>query len=152
MAKWFWRRRFLNFVSVFPYFIIISLGKGPCPFFLTNLNPLYPRMLWWKLVQWFWRRRCLNFFNVLSLFRSYLPLENAEALHLNKLEFPTSKDALCQVWLKLVQWFCRRWNCEKFMTTVTMDNGQILIRKAHVSLWLRWAKKGYLNVLQTCIW
>ena len=28
-------------------------------------------------------------------------------LHLNKLEFPSSKDCLCQVWLKLVQWFWR---------------------------------------------
>ena len=26
-------------------------------------------------------------------------------------------------------------------TTRTTDNGQILIRKAHLSLWLRWAKK-----------
>ena len=30
------------------------------------------------------------------------------------------KNALCQVWLKLVQWFWRRrWKCEKFMTTTT---------------------------------
>ena len=33
------------------------------------------------------------------------------ALHLNKLESPSAKDALCQVWLKLAQWFWRRrWN------------------------------------------
>ena len=30
------------------------------------------------------------------------------ALHLNKLETPLPKDALCQVWLKLAQWFWRR--------------------------------------------
>ena len=30
------------------------------------------------------------------------------ALHLYKLESPLHKDALCQVWLKLVQWFLRR--------------------------------------------
>ena len=36
-------------------------------------------------------------------------------LHLNKLESLSSKDALCQVWLKLVQRFWRRrWKCEKF--------------------------------------
>ena len=29
-------------------------------------------------------------------------------LHLNKLESPSPKDALCQVWLKLAQWFWRR--------------------------------------------
>ena len=34
--------------------------------------------------------------------------ENLLVLHLNKLESPSSKDALCQVWLKLAQWFWRR--------------------------------------------
>jgi hypothetical protein len=38
----------------------------------------------------------------------YLPLEKGTALHLNKLESPSSKDDLCQVWLKLAQWFWRR--------------------------------------------
>ena len=41
-------------------------------------------------------------------FSYYLPLENSEGLHLNKLESPSSKDALCQVWMKLTQWFWRR--------------------------------------------
>ena len=53
-------------------------------------------------------KRIFIFINVFSLFRSYLPLEKDRALHLNKLEFPSPKDAFCQVWLKLVQWFCRR--------------------------------------------
>ena len=94
------------------------------------------------MAQWFWRR-FLNFVNVFWLFRNYLPLENDRALHLNKLESPSTKDALCQVWLKLVQGFFRWLKCEKFMATpmkqmmpTTTDNGQILIRKAH----LRWAK------------
>ena len=77
---------------------------------------------------------------------NYLPLAKGGGLHLNKLESPSPKDALCQVWLKLAQWFWRRrWKCEKFTTsttttTTTTDNGQILIRKAHLSLRLRWAK------------
>ena len=29
-------------------------------------------------------------------------------LHLNKLEYPSPKEALCQVWLNLAQWFWRR--------------------------------------------
>ena len=60
------------------------------------------------MAQWFWRRRYFNFVNVFSLFRSYLPLEKGGALHLNKLESPSPKNALCQVWLKLAQWFWRR--------------------------------------------
>ena len=48
----------------------------------------------------FWRRRFLNFVNAFSLFRYYLPLEKGGVLCLNKLESPSPKDALCQVWLK----------------------------------------------------
>ena len=35
------------------------------------------------------------------IFRNNLPLEKSVALHLDKLESPLPKDALCQVWLKL---------------------------------------------------
>ena len=34
--------------------------------------------------------------------------KNVLVLHLNKLESPSPKDALCQVWLKLTQWFWGR--------------------------------------------
>ena len=64
--------------------------------------------IWLKLAQWFWRIRFLNFVNVFSLFRNYPPLEKGRALHLNKLESPSPKDALCQDWLKLAQWFWRK--------------------------------------------
>ena len=38
---------------------------------------------------------------------------------------------LCQVWLRLVQWFWRRrLKCEKFMITTTTTKTEILIRKA----------------------
>ena len=47
------------------------------------------------------KRISFNFINVFSLFRNYLPLEKGGDLHLNKLESPSPKDALCQVWLKL---------------------------------------------------
>mgnify|MGYP000281472926 CR=1 FL=1 len=36
-----------------------------------------------------------NFVNVFSLFCNYPPLEKGRALQLNKLEFPSTKDALC---------------------------------------------------------
>ena len=135
----------------FRYFLIISPWKYGEALNLNKLESSSPKdalcQVWLKLVQWFWRRRFFNFVNVFSLFRNYFPLEKGGALHLNKLESPQPKDALCQVWLKLAKWFwTRRWKCEKFTTTptttttTTTDNGQILIRKAHLSLWLRWAK------------
>jgi hypothetical protein len=47
-------------------------------------------------------------FSVFSLFCYYLPLERGNPLHLHKLKSPPPKDDLCQVWLKLAQWFWRR--------------------------------------------
>lgn len=40
----------------------------------------------------------------------YLPLLETLALHLNKFKFPLPRttSTLCQLWLKLVQWFWRR--------------------------------------------
>jgi hypothetical protein len=35
-------------------------------------------------------------------------LERGYPLPLNKFESPSNKDDLCQVWLKLAQWFWRR--------------------------------------------
>ena len=57
----------------------------------------------------FLEKRILFYFvNVFSLFRNYLPLEKGRVLHLCKLESPSPKDALCQVWLKAAQLFSRR--------------------------------------------
>ena len=55
-------------------------------FIWTKLNPIHQRL----------RRR---------LFHNYLPLEKGGALHLNKVESPSVKDALWQVWFKFAQWF-----------------------------------------------
>ena len=64
--------------------------------------------VWVKLTQWFLRRRFFNFINEFFAICNYLPLEKGGALHLNKTESPSPKDALCQVLLKLAQWFLRR--------------------------------------------
>ena len=119
LAQWFWRKRFFNFVNVFSLFRnYLTLEKGGALHLNKLESPSSKNDLCWdwlKLAHWFWRRRFLNFVNVFSLFRNYLTLEKGEALHLNKLESPSPKDVLCQVWLKLTQWFWRRrWKCEKF--------------------------------------
>ena len=62
-----------------------------------------------------------NFVHVFSLFHSYIPLEKGVALHLKKLESPSPKDALCQVWLKLAQFWRRSRKCEKFSHRQTDD-------------------------------
>ena len=73
------------------------------------------------------------------IFHYSFPLKKVLTFHVNRLEFPSPKDALCQVWLKLAHWLWRRrWKCEKF-TDRRMDEQQAL-RKAHLSFHLRWAK------------
>jgi hypothetical protein len=56
----------------------------------------------------FWRRRFFKFFYVFLFFRYYHPLERSYPLSLKTIESSPSKDDLCQVWLKLAQWFWRR--------------------------------------------
>ena len=78
------------------------------------------------------------------------PLGKGRDLHLNIIQFPLSKDALCQ--MKFAQRFWRmRLKCEEFTsmamttTTTTTDNWQILTRKPQMSIQFRWAKN------KTCI-
>ena len=98
---------------------IIKLMRINCFFIWRNMNPLQPRMLCakfgWNWPSGFGEEVFLISSVYFSLFRNYLPLEKGRALHFNKLESPSPKNALCQVWLKLAQWFWRRrWKCEKF--------------------------------------
>ena len=118
-AQWSRRRGFFNFVNVFSllrkYLPLekgraLHLNKRKCP---PPKDAL--RQVWLKLAQWFWRR----FFNFVNVYFQYFiiisPCKKGGALHLNKLESPLPKNVLCQVWLKLAEWFWRRrWKCEKF--------------------------------------
>ena len=80
LAKWFWRRRFLNFVNVFSLFgNYLSLEKGGVLYLniFNNIESPSPEdedalfQVLLKLAKWFWRRRIFNFVNVFSLFRNY---------------------------------------------------------------------------------
>ena len=64
--------------------------------------------VWLKIAQWFWSRRFLKVLNVFISFPNYLPFQKGVTFRLNKLEFPSSKNAVWQDWLKLDQWFWRR--------------------------------------------
>ena len=114
----------------------ILLGKGRSPLFeqtwvlitqgcfVPNLIDIGPLVLEKKIF--------LNFINVFSLFCKYLPLEKEVALYLNKLH----PRMLCLVEIDMVVL-----EKMKMWTTSMTDNRQIFIRKAHLSLRLRWAKK-----------
>jgi hypothetical protein len=61
-----------------------------------------------KLAQWFWSKRFLNEPTPILHFWDYLPFEKDLALYLNKLESPSLKYNLYQVWLNSACWFWRR--------------------------------------------
>jgi hypothetical protein len=91
--------------------LLSPLGEGQSPSFKQTWIPstkddLCP--VWLKLAQWFWRRRFLNDLIPFLHFWDYLALEEDLALYLNKLEFPSPKDNVYQVWLNLACWFWRR--------------------------------------------
>ena len=138
LALWLRSREFLNFLSVFLQFHNYLPLEKDMALHLNKLEYLSPKdalcQVWLKLAQRFWRnflKFCQSNFgslffcfhgkrhghsfqqtrvpiNVFLQFHNYLLLEKDMALHLNKLESLSPKDVLCQVWLKLAQWFLRR--------------------------------------------
>ena len=118
LAEWFWRKRYFKlgkWILAMP--LLSLLGKRHGLHLHKRAIPSPKDALcqvWLKLAQWFWKIIFFNLSNVFSLFRNYLPMEKGMAHLLQKLESPLSKDALCQVWLKLTKWFWRKWKCEKF--------------------------------------
>ena len=92
-----------NFYN-FRYYLPLERGVA---LYFNKLDTPPPKnalcQVWFKLAKRFWRRRFfLNILNRNLLFHYYLPSKKDVALHLNKLESPSPKDALCQVWYKLI--------------------------------------------------
>ena len=94
----------MNFSNIFLLFYnYLTLKKGGVLHLKKFESPSPKNVLckvWLKLAKWF-LRRFLNFIHVFLIFPYYLPLEKGVALHLNKFEFPSPKDVLSQIWLKL---------------------------------------------------
>ena len=107
-----WRRFFFNSVTVVSLFCCYLPLEKDVAFYLNKLeyhssnDALF--QVWLKLAQWFWIKICRNFVIDFPLFHYHYPIEKGGALHLNKLEFLSLNNALCQVWLKLAEWFWRR--------------------------------------------
>ena len=104
----------LNFIDVFSLFCnYLLLKKGGDHLIEQTWNPFIQRYCVLSLIEIgpvvlekkiFKFRQC----NFAILLKYYLPLEKGGAIHLNKLESPSPKNALCQVWLKLALWFWGR--------------------------------------------
>ena len=99
---------FWNWSMLFRNFVIISPWERAGLFIWINLYTLYPWMLC-AMFDWNWPtgsekmifkfRLCIFTISLLSSFGK------GQALHLKKIESSLPKDDLCQVWLKLAQWF-----------------------------------------------
>ena len=53
---------------------------------------------------------------------------NGSSIHLNKFKFPSPKDTLCHVWLKLVQWFWRK-RIKSFVNVFLLSRNYLLLKK-----------------------
>ena len=132
LAQCFWRRGFLNSVNVFSLFQKFSpLRKGRSPSFIQNWILITQRCFVPSLVEiGSVVQEKKIFFNFVNVFLLFI-WTNLNPLYLR---------VLCA---KFGWFWRRRWKCWKFTTTTTTtttkDNGQILIRKAHLSLRLWWA-------------
>ena len=59
------------------------------------------------------------------------PLGKGLALHLSKIKSPSSKNALCHVWLKLAKWFWKKMKMWKVYETDNDKDGQRLRQKTN---------------------
>ena len=82
------------------------------------------------------------------------PLEKGMALHFpftNLIQLKMKNYALCQFWLKLAQWFCRRSLCERFSDNgqpdrQRTDNWRVVIRTFNLTMSIRcWTALLRLN-------
>ena len=115
----------------------------------ANLNPLHQRMLCAKF-NWNWPsgsgEEIFNLINVILLFHNYLPLEKGRALQLNKLEFPSPKDALCQIWLKLAQRFWRRKMLSKYDHYFAIISPWERERPSFEQIWIPFTHKCFVSI------
>ena len=89
------------------FFRSLPFGKGMAFHFLITKGCFVLSLV--KFDKVVLEKKIFKFIDVFLLFRNYryLPFGKVMALHLHKLESPSHKDALCQVWMILVKWL--RW-------------------------------------------
>ena len=128
----------VNLVSSWwPFWIPISKGfyKTIYQTFLQSKNPIH-------YVDF--TRRCLKFGPIKTHILSWQPWWISDQHQFHKAGKGPPALYFCQVWLNLFSGLKRRrWKCEKLSDDAAADNNDICIMmtKAHMALWARWAKK-----------
>jgi hypothetical protein len=132
----------------FYIFVIISPLKRTLSFIWRKLNPLNPRIICikfdWILLDGSGEDfKKIQFIFTLSLLS---PVGEGRSLSIKQTWNPFPKDDLCQIWLKLSQWFWKKsWICKSLHTDRQTDDGQQAIRITHLSFQLRWANNYKIN-------
>ena len=95
----------------FRYFLLSPLGKGQGPSFEQTWIPFTQGSFvtsWVEIGSVFLKKEIFKFWQLIFAISQLSPFRKENAFHVNKLETPSPKDALCQIWLKLAQLFWRR--------------------------------------------
>ena len=105
------------------------------------------------------RKKNFENFIIFFLISNYLPFKKILVPNFHNFESSEPKNALCQVWSKLVQWFWRRsQKCEKFTDRQTDDRRQTTDARRQTdrrttdkkrSEKLTWASSGELKRVPT---
>jgi hypothetical protein len=143
---------------IFAFLRLSPLWRGPGPLFEQSTIPFIQGWFVPSLIE-------IGLLILEKIFKNFQciftllwlsPFGEGQSPSLKNLESPPHKDDLCQVCLKLVQWFWRRSrNCKSLQTDGRTDgqkdDGQRAIRKAHWSFQLRWAKNTNMKFLSLTI-
>ena len=119
--------------------VVLKIVKA-WPFIWINLNPLHPRMLCAKF-GWNWPSGSKEDFLILSIYFRYFVIISHWTLGKGRVLWtPLSQEcfvpSLVEIGPVVLKKKMKMW---KVYDNANNDNGQILIRKAHLSLWFRWA-------------
>ena len=81
----------------------------------------------------------------------FLPLEKDKALHLNKVQSPLLKDALCQVWVKSAQWLWRR-RFFNFVNVFSVFRNYLPLEKSYEQTWIPFTQGNFVPSLVNWNW
>ena len=117
-------------------------------FHLNKRESPLPTEVWLKLSQWFWRRRFLNIYIIIFFISPLSPLGEGRGPSFEKYLFPSTQKlfvrSLVEIDPVVLEKKMKMWKVYDNDDAIANDDGQILIRKANLSLRLDDLKIFYI--------
>ena len=114
---------------IFAFSLLTPVGKGQGPSFYQNWFPFTQGCFVPKLVKVgpvILEKKIFEFRQCIFAILLFFPFGKGRVFYLNKLDSPSPKDALCQLWSKFAHCFWRRgWKCKKKSTDRRTDNRRL---------------------------